>query len=143
MSRAAFAATLLLTLTACGGGSGAVSSPAAIADVKTLDSVDPKPVVIDPPPTLGDQAPAPKPKLMPWEEDKSIPLTPADEQLRASLPFSPAIAMDPIDGSKISIRATTPTFEYKGKIYYFSSESNKSAFAANPAEYLKGSLTKL
>ena len=41
------------------------------------------------------------------------------------------------------MRATTPVFEYKGKIYYFSSEANKRAFAANPEAYLKGGYMRL
>ncbi|MBK5260099.1 MAG: YHS domain-containing protein [Thermoanaerobaculia bacterium] len=51
--------------------------------------------------------------------------------------------MDPIDGSKITIRATTPTVEYKGKIYYFSSEANKKQFDANPEAVLKGGMMRL
>jgi YHS domain-containing protein len=51
--------------------------------------------------------------------------------------------MDPVDGSKISMRATTPTFEYKGKIYYFSNEENKRTFMANPEQYLKGGFLRL
>jgi YHS domain-containing protein len=51
--------------------------------------------------------------------------------------------MDPIDGSKISIRAATPTFEYKGKIYYFSSEANRNQFRSNPEATLKGGMMKL
>jgi YHS domain-containing protein len=63
--------------------------------------------------------------------------------LRAALPFTPAIAMDPIDGSKISITATTATWEYKGKIYYFSNEANKHTFMANPEAALKGGFMRL
>ena len=80
---------------------------------------------------------------MPWETPTPIVFSAADEKVRAELPFSPAIAMDPIDGSKISIRAATPTFEYKGKIYYFSNEANKRTFTANPEGILKGGFTKL
>ena len=94
-------------------------------------------------PMLQDEAPAPKPKALPWETPTPIVFSPEDEKLRASLPFSPAIAMDPIDGGKISIRATTPIFEYKGKIYYFTNEENRRAFAANPEQYLKGGYMKL
>ena len=67
----------------------------------------------------------------------------AAKKIRAALPFSPGIAMDPIDGSKISIRATTPIFEYKNRLYYFSSETNKRAFASNPEQFLKEGFTKL
>lgn len=92
---------------------------------------------------LSDEAPPPKPKVMPWETEKPVILSPEDEKVRGALPFSPAIAMDPIDGSKISIRAATPTFEHKGKIYYFSSEANRRTFMSNPDAILKGGFTKL
>lgn len=113
------------------------------AELRTINSVPPNPSVIDPPPVLSDEAPPPKPKALPWEAPKAVVFSPEDEQVRASLPFSPAIAMDPIDGGKISIRAATPTFEYKGKIYYFTNETNKRMFAANPEAYLKGGFMKL
>jgi YHS domain-containing protein len=92
---------------------------------------------------LFDEAPPPKPKVQPWEKPVAVVLSAEDDRLRASLPFSPAIAMDPIDGSKISMRATTPTFEYKGRIYYFSSEANRKTFMANPDQYLTGRFTQL
>lgn len=92
---------------------------------------------------LQDEAPPPKPKAMPWETPKAIVFTPEDEKVRASLPFSPPIAMDPIDGSKISIRAATPMYEYKEKIYYFSNEANKRIFMASPEHALKGGFMKL
>jgi YHS domain-containing protein len=63
--------------------------------------------------------------------------------VRAALPFSPAIAMDPVNGDKISIRANTPTFEYKERIYYFTNEENKRTFTANPDQYTKQGFTKL
>jgi YHS domain-containing protein len=110
---------------------------AVVTDVRTIDSSDPRPVVVDPPPMLTDEAPAPKPKN-PVEAEKVIPLTPQDEAVRAALPFAPAIAMDPVDGGKISIRANTPTLEYKGRIFYFHSAENKAAFQANPEQYMKG-----
>ena len=110
----------------------------AANEVRTIDNIDPRPVVQDPPPTLKDEAAPPKPKGQPWEPPQPVALTTADEKMRAALPFSPAIAMDPIDGSKISILATTPMFEYKNHIYYFSSEENKREFAANPEQYAKG-----
>jgi YHS domain-containing protein len=113
------------------------------AELRTINSVPPNPAVIDLPPMLSDEAPPPKPKALPWETPKAIVFSPEDEQVRASLPFSPAIAMDPIDGGKISIRATTPTFEYQGKIYYFSNEANRRNFAASPETYLKGGYMKL
>lgn len=55
-----------------------------------------------------------------------------------NLPFSPKIAMDPVDGSKISIRGETPIAEYKGRIYYFSSEANRREFIRDPDSFLSG-----
>ncbi len=116
---------------------------AAADPARTIDNVDPQPPVFDAPPVLQDEAPPPKPKGMPWEPPQPVQLTPEDEKLRAALPFSPAIAMDPVEGSKISIRASTPTVEYKGRIYYFSSEGNKKMFMASPDSYLTGRFTRL
>ena len=140
----ALPAALLLAVS-CGGGTARKSAPppAAHSELRTIDNVPVKPGALDPPPMLQDEMPLPKPKVMPWETPTPVVMSPADEKLRANLPFSPAIAMDPIDGSKISIRAATPTFEYKGHIYYFSSEENKRTFAASPDQYLKGVFTHL
>ncbi|HEX2059478.1 MAG TPA: hypothetical protein VHK90_01945 [Thermoanaerobaculia bacterium] len=120
------------------------STQAASAQVQTIHTTPARPAPLNPPPMLEDEAPPPKPKpLHQWDIPEPIIFSPEDEKLRASLPFTPAIAMDPIDGSKISIRATTPTFEHKGKIYYFSNEANRRTFAANPDGVLKGGFTKL
>lgn len=54
------------------------------------------------------------------------------------LPFAPKIAMDPVDGSKLSIRRDTPIADYKGRIYYFSTESNRREFIRNPDQYMSG-----
>ena len=133
--------TIILVLAvACGGGSraGRSTQPSARAEMKTIDSADIRPAVIDPPPMLTDEAPPPKPKENVAQADAPPPPTPQDEALRAALPFAPAIGMDPVDGSKISIRASTPTLEYKNKLFYFSSEANKRTFIANPEQYTKG-----
>jgi YHS domain-containing protein len=119
-----------------------VTQPAQ-AGMRSISDTQPQPARLEPPPMLTDEAPPPKPKALPWETPTPIVFSPEDEKLRASLPFTPAIAMDPIDGDKLSIRATTPTFEYKGKIYYFSSEENRRAFMASPDQYLTGKFTKL
>jgi YHS domain-containing protein len=132
----------ILLLAAC--DSGGPQRPAQAASVQTIHNVAAQPAKLDPPPMLLDEAPPPKPKpLHQWHIPDPIIFSPEDEKLRSSLPFSPAIAMDPIDGSKISIRATTPTFEYKGKIYYFSSEENRRNFMANPEAQLKGGMMRL
>jgi YHS domain-containing protein len=123
---------------ACGRAAPRARAVRAPSDVQTVDSVDPRPATLDPPPVLTDEGPAPKPKGNVLSEDAPPPPTPQDEALRASLPFAPAIALDPVDGSKISIRANTPTAEYKGHFYYFASEANKRSFLASPDQYLKG-----
>ena len=136
--------SIVLICAGCAQPAGqAQNAQPQLAEMRTIESVDPRPQVIDPPPMLTDEAPPPKPKLQPWETPKPIILSPEDEKLRASLPFVPAIAMDPIDGSKISLRALTPMFEYKGRIYYFQNEANKRMFASNPDSYLTGRFTRL
>lgn len=64
----------------------------------------------------------------PFQEDKVV------------LPFAPAISMDPVDGSKVSIRRTTPSAEYEGKLYHFSSEENRTLFLEDPGKYVTGAL---
>lgn len=123
---------------ACGGQRADSTRTVAAADVRTIDSVDHRPAVVDPPPMLTDEVPAPKPKTNVIQADAPPPLTEKDEQLRAALPFGPAIAMDPVNGSKISIRSDTPTFEYKNRIYYFASDENRKEFQANPEQFTKG-----
>ena len=130
-------AILLLFAAACRQGSQQPARPHAKLEMRTLDAADARPAVIEPPPVLTDEAPPPKPHDAVAAQNQ-VPLTEADEQLRARLPFAPAIALDPVDGSKISIRANTPTFELKNRIYYFSSEENKRTFMAAPGQYTKG-----
>jgi YHS domain-containing protein len=128
---------------ACDSTPSSRSAQPAQAEIRTINNTPPRPAKLDPPPVLTDELPPPKPKALPWETPTPIVFSPEDEKLRASLPFTPAIAMDPINGDKISIRAATPTFEYKGKIYYFTDEANKRAFMANPDSFLTGKFTKL
>ena len=127
----------------CGRSTPAPGQSAQHSELRTIDTIDPKPTVLNPPPTLPDEGPALSAKVIAAQADNPAPLTEHDEQVRAQLPFVPAIGMDPVDGSKISIRATTPTLELKGRIYYFSSEETKQAFSANPAEFMKGSFSHL
>jgi YHS domain-containing protein len=126
-----------VALAGCHRAAPRAQRPRDTTEIQTIDSVPPKPVVLDPPPILTDEGPAPKPKVDVTEPDAPPPPTPQDEALRASLPFAPAIGLDPVDGSKISIRASTPTTEYKNKIYYFSSEANKRKFLASPEQFMK------
>ena len=130
-------------LCACPRSAPRVQKASAASDIQTVDSTDPRPAVIDPPPVLTDEGPAPKPKGGVLSEDAPPPPTAQDEALRASLPFAPAIALDPVDGSKISIRAGTPVADYKGHLYYFSSEATKRTFLASPDQYLKGAFAHL
>jgi YHS domain-containing protein len=124
----------------------AAAPPAAepATQMQTMDNADMRPAVLDPPPMLTDVgAPTPKLRIDVARPDAPPPPTKADEALRASLPFTPAIAMDPVDGSKISIRTATPMYEYKARIFYFSSEANKRTFANDPETYTKGLFSRL
>lgn len=121
-----------------------------LGELKTIDNTPLEAMVIDPPPTT---IPQPLETKLPEGETKkpattakpaSAKSTSPDEMLqhKINLPFAPAIAMDPVDGGKVSIRIDTPTFEYKNKIYYFTSEANRRAFSANPEQYVKGTLSR-
>jgi YHS domain-containing protein len=140
----AFVIVLLTAFAGCRGGSQpAKAQPQAKAEMRTVDSGNVQPATIDAPPVLTDEAPPPKTATNLAQADAPPPPTPQDEALRAALPFAPAIAMDAVDGSKISIRASTPTVEYKNKLYYFSSEDHKRTFVANPEQYTKGLFSHL
>jgi YHS domain-containing protein len=134
---------LLLPVALACGQSGKPAQSAGAVQMRTIDNVDTRPVVIDAPPVLTDEGgAAPKPHA-PIPGTEAPVLSEQDEQVRAALPFAPAIAMDPVDGSKISIRADTPTVQTKTRLFYFSSEANKQQFLANQEEYLKGNFSKL
>jgi len=144
MTRAIVMAMMLAALAAgCGGKPKSAAAPKPKSEMRTIDSSDLRPVKIDPPPMLTDEAPPIKTVTGLAQADAPPPPTAADEALRASLPFTPAIAMDPVDGSKISIRASIPTVEYKNKLYYFANEDHKRTFMANPEQYTKGLFSHL
>lgn len=145
MSRTILVVALLsVVAVACGGKKQAPGArPQAKAEMRTIDSANVRLAPIDPPQMLTDEAPPVKKIDNVAQADAPPPPTPQDEALRAALPFSPAIAMDAVDGSKISIRASTPTVEYKNKLYYFSSEEHKRTFVANPEQYTKGLFSHL
>jgi YHS domain-containing protein len=131
--------TCIALLNGCSRSSSAAPRKApAATDMQTIDSVDARPAVLQPPPVLTDEGPAPKPKGDVTSPDAPPPPTAEDEALRASLPFAPAIALDPVNGTKISVRANTLTYEYKGRIFYFSGEDSRRQFIANPTEFTKG-----
>lgn len=135
---------LIIPLAACSqSGKGQTASATPASQMRTVDNVDARPTVVDPPPVLTDESgTVPKPHA-PIPGTEAPVLSEKDEQIRSSLPFAPAIAMDPIDGSKISIRADTPTVQTKNRLYYFSSEDHKRQFLATPDEYTKGAFSKL
>jgi YHS domain-containing protein len=136
-------AIFLLILAACRQSAPARPHAAAgMSDVRTIENTPTPAAAVQPPTTLADEAPAPNPVNLTTTANPVV-LTPADEKLRAALPFAPAIALDPVDGSKLSIRSTTPTFAYQGRIYYFTSEANRRLFAGNPEQYAKGRFAHL
>lgn len=138
------AAALAVLAAGCGGKApSGGNQPKPNTGMRTIDSANVQLAPIDPPPMLSDEAPPVKTVTGLAQADAPPPPTPQDEALRASLPFSPAIAMDPVDGSKISIRASIPTVEYKNKLYYFANEDHKRTFLANPEQYTKGLFSHL
>src|SRR2546428_6915089 len=136
MKRVAIVAIAFFVV-ACGRSAPRTRSVQRPSDIQTIDTTEAQPAALTPPPVLTEEGPPPKPPGNVQTADAPPPPTPQDEALRAALPFAPAIALDPVDGSKISIRASTPITEYKNKIYYFSSEKNKRTFLANPEQFMK------
>jgi YHS domain-containing protein len=144
MNRTLVIVSLAALIAGCRGDSGkAPPKPKPSIEMRTIDSTNVRPATIDAPPMLTDEAPPPKTATNLAQADAPPPPTAQDEAMRAALPFAPAIAMDAVDGSKISIRASTPTVEYKNKLYYFSSEDHKRTFQANPEQYTKGLFSHL
>ena len=137
MKRIALIAVLCACV-ACARSTPAQRAARSDTDIQTIDNTPPAPAALTPPPVLTDEGPPPKAPGNVQTADAPPPPTPQDEAVRAALPFAPAIALDPVDGSKISIRASTPTAEYKGHIFYFSNDANKRTFLASPDQFLKG-----
>jgi YHS domain-containing protein len=112
-------------------------------EIVTIEKAPAKMAVVEVPPHVDEEVAPVIPKNI-------VNLTSAERERiqeaavaeRVVLPFAPAIAMDPVDGQKVSIRKHTPTFEHKGKIYYFTSEGNRKLFMSTPDTYTKGSLAK-
>lgn len=107
-------------------------------EARTIENSPVAVVPVEPPPTVDEEIAPVVPSNLPDEEKERI----AALGQQVDLPFAPAIAMDPVDGSKVSIRTNTPTVEYKKHVYYFSSAATKAQFMANPDQYTKGSLAK-
>ncbi|HVR42450.1 MAG TPA: YHS domain-containing protein [Thermoanaerobaculia bacterium] len=137
--RTAVSILLLLALSAC------EELPARREPVRmqTIENTPPTKVRVDPPPMLEEQAlPARQAVRSPRGKSPDAGPTPEEElKAKTNLPFAPAIAMDPVDGSKMSITVDTPIYSYEGRWYYFSSEANRRAFRANPKQYLEDQLT--
>jgi YHS domain-containing protein len=123
---------LPVAVIACGRSAPKAQVARADTNIQTIDSTTPQPATLNPPPVLTDEGPPPKPPGNVQTADAPPPLSPQDEAMRAAMPFAPAIGLDPVDGSKISIRASTPSAEYKGHVFYFTSEANKRTFMASP-----------
>jgi YHS domain-containing protein len=144
MHRTLILIVLVTAALGCGRSSQNAAAAPATSEMRTIQSVDARPAVMDPPPVLANDSPTPKASQTERNAGAEVvQLTPEDEKVRNALPFAPAIAMDPVDGNKISIRATTPQFEYKGRVYYFGSPGNRAAFVANPESFTKGRFAHL
>ena len=138
--RAMAAMACLALLLACGGDApGGTAEP---LEVRTIESTPIRNAAVQPPPTIEDPA-LPQRGTMPPPTSTSNEPTKADElKAKTNLPFTPAIAMDPVDGSKVSITAETPVVSYEDKWYYFGSEENRREFLRNPVEHAKCRLAR-
>ena len=123
--------------------------PQQAVEMRTINNTPPQPLPPEPSPELDGyvaEVPLPLPDVAPAGEDVVDPANDTaamERQMEArtiKLPFAPAIAMDPVDGQKVSITPQTLTVEYKNKIYYFNSAANRAAFSASPDQYLTGAL---
>lgn len=117
-------------------------------EMETIETAPLRPVPVEPPPVIEEQTlpqrpvvAAARPKAAPGTEGEQPT---EDEMLRArtNLPFAPPIALDPVDGSKVSITKETPIYSYKNQWYYFSTEANRRQFAADPEQYASGRLSR-
>lgn len=121
------------------------ASPPTPVDVRTIENTPINALPIEPLPTI-DEPPGEGPVAVATTDTtatsaRSKPVSKQEELARKmNLPFAPAIAMDPVDGNKVSIGPETPVVEYKNRLYYFGSVRNKQAFLANPDTYLKEKL---
>lgn len=137
----------VIALAACGD-----PAPQQIVEMQTIENTPLRAVPTATDPTLEDfipEVPLPLEPVVPEEEETEGDETTTNpdegpevktrEPVSIRLPFAPPIAMDPVDGQKVSITAQTPTVEYKGRIYYFNDTANRAAFVRSPQQYLTGS----
>jgi YHS domain-containing protein len=146
MTRTAqFAIGLTLLLIAAGCNQTPRQQRATL-EVQTLESAGIRPAPVDPPPVLEEQTlpQRPLPRQTPAKAAKEgVEQQPSPEEAlraRVNLPFTPSIAMDPVDGSKVSITKDTPIYSFENKWYYFSSEANRRIFQSDPESYATGRL---
>jgi YHS domain-containing protein len=116
--------------------------PANPIEIRTVDNTPIQPMPVEKPPMVTQQESAPVLRKADQQNEAARKAHEASLQKRVELPFAPAIAMDPVDGGKVSIRSDTPIHEFEGKLYYFTSEANKRAFIASPETYLKTGLAR-
>jgi YHS domain-containing protein len=123
-------------------------APQRPIQIQTIETAPPRLSAIEPPPTLEDRvmparSSAPPAGATKQPDGKAAEPTPEEElNAKTNLPFTPWIAMDPVDGSKVSITPETPVYSYKDRWYYFSSAANKATFRATPDKYAEGSLSR-
>lgn len=118
------------------------NEPVPSVPLTTVEKAPVKSVPIEPLPEVDEEVQIVVSKNMNLSEAERKRIEAAAVAERVALPFAPAIAMDPVDGQKVSIRKNTPQFEYKKRIYYFTSEANRRAFISAPETYTKGNLAK-
>ncbi|MFN2442505.1 MAG: YHS domain-containing protein [Thermoanaerobaculia bacterium] len=148
MTKTAQLAVLLSTVLLTAGCNQTPRQQGTALQVQTLESAGVRPAPVDPPPVLEEQT-LPQ-RVLPGKVSKATKGMTGEEQpspeeamrAKVNLPFTPSIAMDPVDGSKVSITKDTPIYSYENKWYYFSSEANLRAFRANPEEFATGRLAR-
>jgi YHS domain-containing protein len=117
-------------------------------EIRTVENSAVNSIPIEAPPMITEQATELRPpdKLgpdgKPIKQPAATPSPEGEAEQPIMMPFAPLIAMDPVDGSKVSIRVGTPVTEYNDRFYYFSSPANKATFLADPKTYATGSLSK-
>lgn len=138
--------SLLVALAAaCQPVSGTQAQP---VEMRTVDDVGLNSLPVEAPPMITEQSTQLRateqlgPDGKPIRRTTPVPDPEAEVVAPIMMPFAPLIAMDPVDGSKVSIRVETPVTEYKDRLYYFGSAQNKAAFVADPEKYATGSLSK-
>lgn len=139
-SRLLAAATITIVAVACQQQEPVTKSE----DMQTIENVHSGSLPVETTPTLEEQVVLPSTTSIAPGDTKKTAAQAKEEALtrRMDLPFAPAIAMDPVDGQKVSITTLTPTTEYKDKIYYFSNDANRRQFLSNPEPFAKGQLAR-